>query len=66
MKYKYNRIRWGGSNLRLFTDDGEEIGHFYPDDGFDPENLGWVEIEDLKTSTQSSHVESERNHQGRV
>jgi hypothetical protein len=52
MKYIYNNGGWNGNNLRLFTDDGEEIGHFYPCDGFDPDSLGWIEIVDLKADAE--------------
>jgi hypothetical protein len=57
MKYKHNY----GKNIRLFTDDNQEIGHLYPCDGFDPDSLAWIEIIDLKADA-ASIVESQRNH----
>lgn len=48
MKYKHNY----GKNIILFTDDDQEIGHFYPCDGFDPDSLGWIEIVDLKADAK--------------
>ena len=60
MKYKYNIGGFAGSNLRLFTNGGVEIGYFYPNYEFNPDNLGWDEIdeddiEELKNSAQSEH-----------
>ena len=52
MKYKYNN---SGRNYILFTDNNREIGYFYPADDLDMDDLGWVEIEDLKTKAQSKH-----------
>ena len=46
MKLKY---LWNprGRNYRLFTEAGEEIGHFYPDGPVKIDELGWEEITEV-------------------
>lgn len=35
-----------GNNFRLYLEDGTEIGYFYPNDKFVPEEHGWIDMDE--------------------